>query len=94
MIINEKDGFFVKKKPGDITGVVISTIESSLGLDFNAVILAGLFPYNYVNLNGQVGSEIKTWSAIKNMPEERKLRYRARCEQYIPPVQEPEMFCM
>ena len=72
MIINEKDGFFVKKKPGDITGVVISTIESSLGLDFKAVILAGLFPYNYVNLNGQVGSEIKTWSAIKNMPEEQQ----------------------
>ena len=72
MIINEKDGFFVKKKTGDITGVVISTIESSLGLDFKAVILAGLFPYNYVNLNGQVGSEIKTWSAIKNMPEEQQ----------------------
>ena len=72
MIINEKNGFFVKKKPGDITGVVISTIESSLGLDFKAVILAGLFPYNYVNLNGQVGSEIKTWSAIKNMPEEQQ----------------------
>ena len=72
MIINEKDGFFVKKKPGDITGVVISTIESSLGLDFKAVILAGLFPYNYVNHNGRVGSEIKTWSAIKNMPEEQQ----------------------
>ena len=27
---------------------------------------------NYVNLNGQVGSEIKTWSAIKNMPEEQQ----------------------
>lgn len=72
MIINEQDGFYVKKKPGDITGVVISTIESSLGLDFKAVILAGLFPYNYVNLNGQVCSEIKTWSTIKYMPEEQQ----------------------
>lgn len=72
MIINEQDGFFVKKKPGDITGVVISTIESSLGLDFKAVVLAGLFPYNYVNLDGQVGSEIKTWSAIKYMSEEQQ----------------------
>ena len=72
MIINEQNGFYAKKKPGDITGVVISTIESSLGLDFKAVILAGLFPYNYVNLNGQVGSEIKTWSSIKNMSEEQQ----------------------
>ncbi len=72
MIINEQNGFFAKKKPGDISGVVISTIESSLGLDFKAVILAGLFPYNYVNLNGQVSSEIKSWSAIKNMPEEQQ----------------------
>lgn len=72
MIINEQNGFYAKKKPGDITGVVISTIESSLGLDFKAVILAGLFPYNYVNLNGQVGSEIKTWSSIKNMSDEQQ----------------------
>lgn len=72
MIINEQNGFYAKKKPGDITGVVISTIESSLGLDFKAVILAGLFPYNYVNLNGQVGSEIKTWSSIKSMSEEQQ----------------------
>jgi hypothetical protein len=70
MIINEKDGFFVKKRPGDISGVVISTIESSLGLDFKAVILAGLFPYSYVNYNGQLGKEIKTWSGIKNMTDE------------------------
>lgn len=72
MIINEQDGFYAKKKPGDIAGVVISTIESSLGLDFKAVILAGLFPYNYVNLNGQVGSEIKTWSSIKSMSDEQQ----------------------
>lgn len=70
MIINDNDGFPNKKKQGDITGVVISTIESSLGLDFKAVILAGLFPYNYVNNNGLVGKEIKTWAGIKNMAEE------------------------
>ena len=70
MIINEKDGLFVKKRPSDISGVVISTIESSLGLDFKAVILAGLFPYSYVNYNGQLGKEIKNWSGIKNMTDE------------------------
>ena len=72
MIINERDGFNARTRQGDITGVVISTIESSLGLDFKAVILAGLFPYNYVNLNGQVGSEIKSWSVIKSLPDEQQ----------------------
>lgn len=67
MIINEKDNQFVKTRQGDITGVVISTIESSLGLDFKAVILAGLYPYSYVNKDGEVGKEIKSWSDIKNM---------------------------
>lgn len=66
MIINE-DNMFVKKRQGDISGVVISTIESSLGLDFKAVVLTGLFPYSYVNVDGVVGSSIKSWSGIKAM---------------------------
>lgn len=66
MIINE-DNMFVKKRQGDISGVVISTIESSLGLDFKAVVLTGLFPYGYVNTDGVVGDSIKSWSGIKAM---------------------------
>lgn len=66
MIINE-DNMFVKKRQGDISGVVISTIESSLGLDFKAVVLTGLFPYSYVNTDGVVGASIKSWSGIKAM---------------------------
>ena len=66
MIINE-DNMFVKKRQGDISGVVISTIESSLGLDFKAVVLTGLFPYSYVNTDGVVGEAIKSWSGIKAM---------------------------
>lgn len=69
MIINEHEGSYVKVKQGDISGVVVSTIESSLGLDFKAVILAGLFPYGFVNIDGEVKDSIKTWSSIKNMPE-------------------------
>jgi len=69
MIINEKGSMSLRTKQGDIDGVVISTIESSLGLDFKAVILAGLFPYSYVNRDGMVESEIKSWASIKNMPE-------------------------
>lgn len=69
MIINEHEGSHIKARQGDISGVIISTIESSLGLDFKAVILAGLYPNNYVNVDGEVVGEIKTWTSIKNMPE-------------------------
>lgn len=69
MIINEHEGSNLKVHQGDVSGVVISTIESSLGLDFKAVVLAGLFPYSYVNVDGMVKGEIKTWTSIKNMPE-------------------------
>lgn len=69
MIINEHEGSHIKARQGDITGVVVSTIESSLGLDFKAVVLAGLYPYGYVNVDGEVVGDIKTWTSIKNMPE-------------------------
>lgn len=69
MIINEHEGSYIKARQGDITGVVVSTIESSLGLDFKAVVLAGLYPYGYVNVDGEVVGDIKTWTSIKNMPE-------------------------
>lgn len=68
MIIND-GGISTKTKYSNTSGVVISTIESSLGLDFKAVILAGLYPYNYVNIDGQSGKEIKSWSGIKSMTE-------------------------
>lgn len=69
MIINENNGFEARKKYSSTSGVVISTIESSLGLDFKAVVLAGLYPYNYVNIDGQSGSKISSWSSIKDMNE-------------------------
>ena len=72
MIINEHEGSNLKVRQGDVSGIVISTIESSLGLDFKAVVLAGLFPYSYVNADGMVKGEIKTWTSIKNMPEDQQ----------------------
>ena len=69
MIINEQEGSHLRVRQGDVSGAVVSTIESSLGLDFKAVVLAGLFPYSYVNVDGMVLGEIKTWTSIKNMPE-------------------------
>ena len=72
MIINDNDNHYIKTRHGDINGVVISTIESSLGLDFKAVILAGLYPYNYVNKDGVIGKEIKTWSSLMNLPSDQQ----------------------
>lgn len=60
---------FERKNYSKTTGVVLSTIDSSLGLDFKAVIIAGLYPYGYVyGENGKL-KEIKSWNAIKNMTE-------------------------
>lgn len=94
MIINEHEGSHIKARQGDISGVIISTIESSLGLDFKAVILAGLYPYNYVNVDGEVVGEIKTWTSIKKCPRTNKLQSKAKCELSILRVQERVMCYM
>lgn len=56
------------------TGVVLSTISASLGLDFKAVILTGLYPYSYVfteDNNKKVSKKlVRSWSEIKAMNEE------------------------
>ena len=69
MIISSEDNPFGKTKYSNTHGIVISTIESSLGLDFKAVILAGLYPYNYVFPDSTSSAEIKTWAGIKEMSE-------------------------
>ena len=50
------------------TGVVVSTIDSSLGLDFKAVIVAGLYPYNYYYSSDGKKNLIKSWEQIGKMP--------------------------
>lgn len=49
------------------SGVVITTIDSSLGLDFKAVIVAGLYPYNYCFLDNNKRVQLKTWKAISSL---------------------------
>ena len=71
-IITSEDNPYQKKKYSETTGIVLSTIESSLGLDFKAVILAGLYPYNYVFSDNYSSSEIKSWQTIMNMSEKKK----------------------
>lgn len=48
------------------SGVILTTIDSSLGLDFKAVIVAGLFPYNYIYTDKGIPSEIKKWSQVES----------------------------
>lgn len=47
------------------SGVVLTTIDSSLGLDFKAVIVAGLYPYNYIYTDDGIPREIKKWSQVR-----------------------------
>ncbi len=69
LITSSDDDPFAKKKYSETSGVVVSTIDSSLGLDFKAVIFTGLYPYNYV-FGEKSKKEIKSWSAIKKMDED------------------------
>ncbi len=69
LITSSGDDPFAKKKYSETSGVVISTIDSSLGLDFKAVIFTGLYPYNFV-FGEKSKKEIKSWTTIKAMPEE------------------------
>ena len=69
LIISRDDKNDGKIKYSNTTGIVISTIESSLGLDFKAVILAGLYPFNYIFPTENSSKEIKSWSGIKAMTE-------------------------
>lgn len=54
------------------TGVVVSTIDSSLGLDFKAVIVAGLYPYNYVFSESGYRHQLSDWKTISKLPKDEK----------------------
>lgn len=49
------------------SGVVLTTIDSSLGLDFKAVIVAGLYPYNYIYSDEGSKAQIKSWSQVEKL---------------------------
>lgn len=52
------------------SGVVVSTIDSSLGLDYKAVIVAGLYPYNYFFTDRGAKVEINSWEQIGELGAE------------------------
>ena len=49
------------------SGVVISTIDSSLGLDFKAVILSGLYPYQFIYSEDGKTKKIREWQQLKKL---------------------------
>lgn len=69
----------LKKSFSRATGVVLSTIESSLGLDFKAVIVCGLYPYNYVYTNYK--KYVGKWTDLKELTEEEKISYSKNLRQ-------------
>lgn len=60
------------------TGIVISTIDSSLGLDFKAVIVAGLYPYNYCFTEKHKKILIETWSQVGELGQYEKEEFQVQ----------------
>lgn len=67
MIISSDKADSERKRYSRTSGVVLTTIDSSLGLDFKAVILAGLYPYGFVFGDNGYRKEITSWMDIKKM---------------------------
>ena len=80
LITSPVDGTQEKVRYSKTNGVVISTIDSSLGLDFKAVIVAGLYPYNYFFTDKGAKVEINSWGQIGAMgvTEQEKVRIQIR----------------
>ena len=70
LITSSLGGVFDRKRYSETNGVVVSTIDSSLGLDFKAVIVTGLYPYNYVFGDDYYKKTISSWETIKDMSDD------------------------
>lgn len=61
------------------SGVILTTVDSSLGLDFKAVIMTGLYPLEFIYSEGK-STKLTRWDQIRNLsPFERevvKLQFR------------------
>lgn len=57
------------------SGIILTTIDSSLGLDFKAVIVAGLYPYNYIYEDNGAKKEINSWSQVEKLGLEMKEKF-------------------
>ncbi len=78
LITSSSDSILDRKRYSDTNGVVVSTIDSCLGLDFKAVILTGLYPYNFVFGDSFYKKTISSWSVIKTMPEDDQAQFQSQ----------------
>ena len=78
LITSSLDGVFDRKRYSETNGIVVSTIDSSLGLDFKAVIVTGLFPYNYIFGESFYKKSVYSWNAIKNMSDDDQLKVQSQ----------------
>ena len=78
LITSSFKGSFDRKRYSDTNGIVVSTIESSLGLDFKAVIVAGLYPYNYIFGDNYYKKTISSWAVIKEMSDDDQLKVQSQ----------------
>ncbi|WP_160676564.1 AAA family ATPase [Clostridium sp. C8-1-8] len=68
------DGKNPKEKYIGGDGVVLTTVDSALGLDFRAVIVAAIYPLSYINRDYKF-IEITEWNMLNNFSEEEKEAY-------------------
>lgn len=78
MIFSSDKAIYERKRYSQTSGVVLSTIDSSLGLDFKAVILAGLYPYSFVFGDNGYKKEITSWADIKKMNDNDQTQVQSR----------------
>lgn len=65
-VITSTDHTSAKRNYSETEGVILSTIDSSLGLDFRAVVLAGLYPFDYLFDKGKK-VQIVSWPQVSAM---------------------------
>ena len=69
-IISPTGGYIDEhRRYSDTRGVVLSTIDSSLGLDFKAIIVTGLYPYNYAFNEKDKPVLINSWKKINSVDD-------------------------
>ena len=76
-------GLLIRKRYSETNGVILSTIDSSLGLDFKAVIVTGLYPYNYVFGDNYYKKTISSWRTIKEMPDDDRDQVQSQNALYL-----------
>ena len=70
--ISSTDDSFEKTSFSNTSGVVLSSIDSSLGLDFRAVVITGLYPYSFVFDEEHHRTKLKGWELVPDLSDHEK----------------------